>query len=222
MSRYYTGRQARSYNTRLHAFTERTLSEALAMVDVTQLRSVKMREGRSPRVLDVACGTGILLLQLSDEVPDLEAYGIDASADMLAQAHATLRELPQVWLERVEVGTGEATNLPYMPATFDLITCTNALHVLPNPVGTLIELSRLLAPGGHLVLEDIARRSPPFPSRAFGGLVWLVVGRPVQVYTLAEAQSLCRQAGLRLECSKAFCIDWLLHGWALRASAAFS
>src|SRR6266516_303623 len=35
MSRYYTGRQACSYNTRLHAFTERTLSEALAMVDVT-------------------------------------------------------------------------------------------------------------------------------------------------------------------------------------------
>jgi len=58
MSQYYTGRQARTYNTRLRMFTHRTLSESLAMVDEATLRSVKTREGRPPRVLDVACGTG--------------------------------------------------------------------------------------------------------------------------------------------------------------------
>jgi hypothetical protein len=45
MSRYYTGRQARIYNTRWRTFTERKLSEALALVDVATLRSVKTREG---------------------------------------------------------------------------------------------------------------------------------------------------------------------------------
>jgi hypothetical protein len=161
-------------------FTYRTLSEALAMVDEAALRCVKTREGRPPRVLDVACGTGILLSQLLGLLPDLEAYGIDASADMLA------------------------------PATFDLITCTNALHAMPDPVGTLVELRRLMA------LEDFARRSPPFPWRAFEWLVRLVVGRLVHVYTLAEVQSLRLQAELRIEYSKAFRIDWLLQGWALR------
>ena len=66
------------------------------------------------------------------------------------------------------------------------------------------------------MLEDFARRSPPFPWRAFEWLVRLVVGKPVHVYTLAEVRSLCREAGLRIECSKAFRIDWLLQGWALR------
>jgi len=192
------------------------------MVDVAALRSVKTREGRPPRVLDVACGTGIFLSQLLGLLPDLEAYGIDASADMLAQARARLYGLPQVRLERVEVGTGERAHLPYAPGTFDLITCTNALHDIPDPVGTLVGLRRLLAPGGQLVLEDFARREPPFPWRAFERLVRLVVGRPVHVYTLAEAQSLCRQAGLCLVCEKALRIDWLLQGWALRASSAFS
>lgn len=222
MSRYYIGKQARSYNTRLRTFTHRTLSEALAMLDEALLRSVPEREGRPPRALDVACGTGILLSQLLGQVPEIEASGIDASADMLTQARARLDGLPHVQLERVDVGTGERAHLPYAPETFDLITCTNALHAMPDPVGTLVGLRRLLASGGQLVLEDFARREPPFPWRAFEWLVRFVVGRKVHVYTLAEAQSLCRQAGLRIVCEKAFRIDWLLHGWALRASSAVS
>src|SRR5712691_9008233 len=128
MSSYYTGWRARQYNTRWQGFTERTLAEALAMVDVGALLSVPERLGRPPRVLDVACGTGILLKQLLEQVPDVEAYGVDASADMLAQAHAALNGQPNVRLERVEVGPGETAGLPYAPETFDLITCTNALH----------------------------------------------------------------------------------------------
>jgi len=182
------------------------------MVDQARLRSVLEQEGRSPRVLDVACGTGILLSQLLGQVPEIEAYGIDASADMLAQARIRLHGLPQVRLEQVEVGIGERAHLPYTLETFDLITCTNALHDMPDPVGTLVGLRQLLAPGGQLVLEDFARRSPPFPWRAFEWLVRLVVGRQVHAYTLAEAQSLCVQAGLRVVCEKAFPIDWLWHG----------
>jgi ubiquinone/menaquinone biosynthesis C-methylase UbiE len=222
MSRYYTGRLARSYNTRWRTFTQRTLSEALAMIDLAALRRVKTRQGRPPRVLDVACGTGILLSQLLGRMPELEAYGIDASADMLAQARARLAGLPQVQLEQGELGTGEKAHLPYAAGTFDLITCTNALHGLPDPVGTLMGLRRLLVPGGQLVLEDFARRSPPFPWRAFEWLVRRVVGAAVHAFTLAEAQALGRQAGLRIECARAFRIDWLLQGWTLRAQDACS
>lgn len=219
MSRYYTGRRARSYNTRLRTFTDRTLSEALAMVDVAALCRVPERQGRLPRVLDVACGTGIFLRQLLGLVPEIEAHGIDASADMLVQARAVLDGFPQVRLAQGEVGSGETTPLPYAPGTFDLITCTNALHALPDPVGTLVGLRRLLASEGQLVLEDFARREPPFPWWAFEWVVRRVVGSQVHVYTLAEAQALCRQAGLRIVSDKVFRIDWLLRGWALRASS---
>src|SRR6266567_7681213 len=128
MSAYYRGRRARRYNARWRTFNERTLAETLAMIDVTTLRSVSEELGRLPRLLDVACGTGILLSRLLDRVPGAEAYGVDASEDMLAQARTALKDQPHVHLERVKVGTGEAAGLPFTQETFDLITCTNALH----------------------------------------------------------------------------------------------
>ncbi len=217
MSTYYTGRRARHYNARWRTFNERTLTEALEMIDVAALRNVPERLGRNPRVLDVACGTGILLKRLLDQVPSAEAYGVDASEDMLAQARIALKDQPQVHLERVKVGTAEAAGLPFSQETFDLITCTNALHDVPEPVATLSGLRRLLTPEGQLVLEDFARRTPPFPWAAFEWLMKQIDAQYVRAYTFKEAQALCSQAGLDVVCGNVFSVDWLWHGWALRA-----
>lgn len=222
MSMYYTGSRAQGYNTHWHTFNERTLGEALAMIDVVALRSVPERSGRLPRVLDVACGTGILLRRLVDQVPGAEAYGVDASEDMLAQARAALKGRPHVHVERVEVGTGETASLPFAQESFDLITCTNALHDMPDPVATLAGLRRLLAPGGQLVVEDFGRRKPVFLWAAFEWLLRRIEGSPVHVYTLVEAQALCKQAGLYVACEKVFTVDWLWHGWVVRAYKASS
>src|SRR6266566_1050761 len=81
MSSYYSGRRARHYNTRWRTFTKRTLAEALAVIDEARLRRVPEQLGRPPRVLDVACGTGVLLRKVLDRVPGAEVYGVDASAD---------------------------------------------------------------------------------------------------------------------------------------------
>src|SRR6266516_3163036 len=191
MNSYYVGRRARHYNTRWRTFTTRTLIETRAMIDVDALRSVPERLGRLPRLLDVACGTGILLKQLLIQVPDAEANGVDASADMLAQARVALKDKPHVYLERLQIGTGEIASFPYAQESFDLITCTNALHDMPDSVGMLAGLRRMLAPGGQLVVEDFARRERPFPWAAFEWLLQRIEGSPVHAYTLAEAQSLC-------------------------------
>ncbi len=222
MCGYYTGRRARFYNLRWRTYTRRTLAQTLSMVDLAALQSVKTRLGRLPRALDVACGTGILLRQLLEREPNLEVYGVDASAAMLAQARAALNDHPHVRLEQVEVGPGETAGLPYAPETFDLITCTNALHDLVDPVATLSGLRRLLFPGGQLVVEDFARRRPPFPWAAFEWLLRRIEGRQAHASTLAEARSLCERAGLRVVCEKAFTVDWFWHCWALRAYDASS
>ena len=114
------------------------------MVDIAALRSVPERHGRLPRLLDVACETGIFLSRLLDRLPGAEAYGVDGSEDMLAQARTALKDQPHVHLERVHVGTGETACLPFAQETFGLITCTNALHDLPEPLATLSGLRRLL------------------------------------------------------------------------------
>ena len=216
MSTYYVGRRARNYNARWQSFNERTIGEALAIIDFAALRRVAERLGRPPCVLDVACGTGILLKELLGRVPGVEAYGVDASEDMLTEARAALNGLLHVHLERVLVGTGETAGLPYAQESFDLITCTNALHDILDPVATLAGLKRLLAPGGQLVVEDFARRERPFPWVAFEWLLQ-IEGSPVHAYTLAEAQSLCQQAGLHVACGRSFTVDWLWHGWIVSA-----
>jgi ubiquinone/menaquinone biosynthesis C-methylase UbiE len=218
MSRYYAGRQARRYNTRLRAFTHRTHTEALALIDFEALRCVGEQEGRAPRVLDVACGTGLFLNQILERAPAIEAYGIDGSADMLEQARTALSSHPRTRLERLVVGVDGTATLPFAPATFDLITCTNALHAIPSPLAALSEWKRLLTPAGHIVVEDFARREPPFPWAAFEWLVRRVVGESAHVLTLPEVKALCLAAGLQVAAEKAFSIDWLLRGWVLRAT----
>lgn len=222
MGNYYTGRRARHYNARWRTFTRRTLAEALAMIDVVTLQRLPERLGRPPRILDVACGTGVLLQQVIEQVPDAEAYGVDASKDMLGQAHASLKGRPSVHLEQATFRAGEMGGLPYAPETFDLITCTNALHYVAEPGRALAGLRRLLTLEGQLVLEDFARRTSPFPWAAFEWLMKQIDAQYVRAYTFKEAQALCSQAGLDVVCGNVFSVDWLWHGWALRAHNASS
>jgi ubiquinone/menaquinone biosynthesis C-methylase UbiE len=218
MSKYYSGERARHYNRRWHTYTEKTLSVALAMIDFAALQHVPEELGRPPRVLDVACGTGLLLRHLLERVPSIEAYGVDASADMLAQAREALKDRPRVRLEQVEVNGGRTAGLPYPPSTFDLVTCTNALHDIRDTVAFLSDMRRLLAPGGQLVIEDFARRRPALLWGMFEWLLRWVEKGQVRAYTLAEVQALCVRAGLHVVYRKAFSIDWFWHGWALRAN----
>ena len=217
MSTYYTGKRAQHYNKRWHTYTARTLEETKAIIDFAALRFVPERLGRCPRVLDVACGTGILLKQLLVQVPSIEAYGVDASADMLEQARMALKGQLHVHLERVQIGTGETANLPYAQETFDLITCTNALHDMPDPVATLAGLEGLLIPGGQIVVEDFAPREPRFFWAVFEWLLRRIERNRVHAYTLAEARLLYEKAGLHLAKEKEFTIDWFWQGWVVSA-----
>ena len=215
MSKYYKGKRASQYNTRWQRFNTRTLSETLAMIDTKALHRIQEQQERLPRVLDVACGTGLLLKQILAQVPDLEVYGLDASADMLTQAQAALQGQPNVHLERMQIGRDKAFNLPYEHEHFDLITCTNALHDMLEAVTLLARLGKLLAPGGQLVVEDFAPRQPRLFWAAFEWFLQQIEGNNVCAYTLKEARSLCEQAGLHVAGENGFIIDWLWHGWVL-------
>lgn len=217
MSRYYKGKHAHHYNMRWLRFNQRTLSETLAMVDITALRNIQQRRGCTPRVLDVACGTGLLLKQLFSQVPDMEIFGLDASVDMLAVARSALQDQPNVHLEQLKIGHGTLLNLPYRHEYFDLITCTNALHDMPEVVTLLAKLGKLLASGGKLVVEDFAPRQPRFLWATFEWFLQLIEGNKVRTYTLKEAKLLCEQAGLSIDRERVFTIDWLWHGWVLSA-----
>lgn len=122
-------------------------------------------------VLDVGCGTGTLLLAAAERVgPSGALHGIEPSTEMAAHARhkAEARTVP------LEVIEGSADNLPYLPASFDAVFCTLAFHHIPRSMreGAIREMSRVLRPGGRVVIVDWQR--PTSFARALVSPMFLV------------------------------------------------
>lgn len=98
-------------------------------------------------VLEVAIGTG---LNLDVYPPEVRLTGIDLSEQMLALASTRARELGR----EVELRQGDAHVLPFADATFDTVVCTFGLCAIPDIDAALDEMTRVLRPGGKLILVD--------------------------------------------------------------------
>ena len=95
--------------------------------------------------LDAACGTGRharRLVELGHHV-----VGVDASPAMLEKARTTL---PQAVFR-----DGDLTALPLEPASVDLVVCALALEHVADLGRAIAELSRVLRPGGRMVLSGL-------------------------------------------------------------------
>ncbi|TMC92123.1 MAG: class I SAM-dependent methyltransferase, partial [Chloroflexi bacterium] len=167
MRTYYTQKNAQHYNRTWRSFLEKTLAATISLIEMTHLDEETDKRARPVRILDAACGTGLLLAQLARLMPRAELYGVDASQAMLTQAADLLRDCPHTHLIQASIADGETAGLPFAPAFFDLITCTNTLHYFSDPVATLRGLRRLLVSTGQLVIEDYVLRGFPFPWKAF-------------------------------------------------------
>ena len=108
------------------------------------------RTPAAQRILDVGCGTGYLLRQMSAQLPDaLELNGIDAATRMIENADSQSCD-PRL---RFLVGFAEA--VPYADASFDLVVSTTSFDHWCDQQAGLLECARVLAPGGLLVLADL-------------------------------------------------------------------
>src|SRR5918996_4546165 len=99
------------------------------------------------RVLDVACGTGLISFRAAEAVGEQgTVVGTDISGEMIETARrgAAERELANVTFER-----GDAEALPRADASFDVAVCGLGLMYVPDPVRALCEMRRLLRPGGR-------------------------------------------------------------------------
>ncbi|MBW8744623.1 MAG: methyltransferase domain-containing protein [Sphingomonas sp.] len=109
--------------------------------------------GPGQSVLDVGCGTGTLAIAAKRRVgPGGRVTGVDASGDMLARARRkAARQGPDIAFVQ-----GTAQDLPFAPASFDVLLCTTVLHCLPAAQRgeCLAEMARVLKPEGRLLLVD--------------------------------------------------------------------
>ncbi len=102
------------------------------------------------RVLDVACGTGVVARAAAERVgPRGHVVGVDLNPGMIAVA----RSIPAPigvsieWLER------SALDLRLMNAGFDVVLCQQGLQFFPDKLAALREMRRVLDHGGRLALS---------------------------------------------------------------------
>lgn len=98
-------------------------------------------------VLEVGCGTGLILKESAGVARC--AVGVDLSEGMLRKAEA----------RGLRVVQGDATAIPFASESFDVICSYKVLPHVRDLRASLAEMSRMLRPGGHLLLEFYNRRS---------------------------------------------------------------
>jgi ubiquinone/menaquinone biosynthesis C-methylase UbiE len=191
---------ARRYDERWARYLEATVTETLK----------RTRVGRGEAVLDVGCGTGILLDRMQRAAPSLRLTCIDLVPAVVRQATRRLAV-------RAGLAAADAARLPFAAASFDLVLSTSSLHYWPDPVAGLREMARVLRPTGHVVITD-------WCDDYLGCWIWdrlLRLADPAhrRAYGREECRRLLAQAGLRIESVDRYKIDWL---WGLMTARAWA
>jgi demethylmenaquinone methyltransferase / 2-methoxy-6-polyprenyl-1,4-benzoquinol methylase len=110
-------------------------------------------------VLDVACGTGAVMLELVRRY-DCQVVGVDQSKEMLAVARRRLGA-------DIELRSARAENLPFHDRAFDGLTFTYLLRYVDDPEATMRELARVVRPGGRIAMLEFFK-----PAHALARLCW--------------------------------------------------
>ncbi len=113
-------------------------SSAIALADAARI-------GSGDRVLDVGCGTGVVAREAAKRIgADGRVVGLDLNPRMLAVARRLATG--------IEWRQGDASALPLRDGAFDVVVSQFAMMFFPDPVRSLGEMWRVLAPRGRLAV----------------------------------------------------------------------
>jgi malonyl-CoA O-methyltransferase len=111
----------------------------------------------APRILDAGCGKGRFARALAEQRPDARLVGVDLSDALLANAPDSL-----------EKRRGSILDLPCADGEFDYAFGVEVLEHAVDPRAAVRELSRVVRPGGHVVIVDKdARRAGALETAAW-------------------------------------------------------
>ena len=136
-------------------------------------------QGTAVRILDIGCGTGALLRELS-------AYGEASGIDVSEKAVQYCKERG---LTRVSLG--DAAKLPFPDASFDIVVILDVLEHIEDDAAGCNEIKRVLKPGGHAIIA--------VPAFMFLWGVTDVLSHHYRRYTRPRLLRCVRASGLRVE-----------------------
>ncbi|MDP9248043.1 MAG: class I SAM-dependent methyltransferase [Candidatus Dormibacteraeota bacterium] len=113
-------------------------------------------------VLDMGCGRGAVLLMAAKLLPQGRAVGLDLWRTVDQSGNSMEMTLENAELEgvrdRVELKTGDITQMPFPDGSFDVVLSALAIHNIKDRrarLKAIDEAVRVLTPGGHLAIADI-------------------------------------------------------------------
>jgi demethylphylloquinol methyltransferase len=120
------------------------------------VESAHLGSGPAPRILDICCGTGSVILAFKERSPQSLAIGYDFSHGMLRKAQEKNINGGAIFVE------GDAAALPFADGSFDVVTCSHALYELKGEsrARALREMKRVVRPDGLVLImeHEIPRR----------------------------------------------------------------
>ena len=175
-----------------------------------QAWQTKIIEVMSPQadeqILDVGCGTGFAVRQLSQRLGKGKVCGLDISCSMLAKAEANIANC-----NNVELLLGDAENLPHKNNRFDRVMCSNCFHYFPILDSVIKEFNRVLRPGGIAYILDSCRDVSP--AMIFYDLIRKKIAPDhVRYYHSKEIKSALERAGFQAIQEELRCHRLWLHG----------
>src|SRR5215207_9523267 len=165
---------------------------ATELIDIAALRP-------GERVLDVACGTGVVARLAAERVGATGAVaGIDLNPGMLSVARSLTP--PGTVIEWHQT-SAEAMPLPH--EVFDVVLCQMGLQFVPDKLAALREMQRVLAPGGRLIINVVGPKPRVFAilaealARHINPEVGAFVDLVFSLHDTGELQHLISGAGFR-------------------------
>ncbi len=140
---------------------------------------------KGDRVLDVACGTGIVACRIASS--GAAVTGLDPAADKLAQAklRAADEAVGVTWIE------GTALSLPFRQPVFDLVTCQQGLQFTGDPALAAREMRRVIAPGGRVAIATWCAIEHQGPYPILDDIAFRHTGkRMIETFSLGDAAAL--------------------------------
>jgi ubiquinone/menaquinone biosynthesis C-methylase UbiE len=168
-------------------------STAAPIADAGALKMIvaAAEPGPDDRVLDVACGGGIVVCAFAGHVR--HATGIDMTPAMLDRARLLAAEKG---VANVSWREGDVAHLPYPDGAFTIVVTRFAVHHFPDPPAVFAEMVRVCAPGGRVVVVDTYASPDPAKAAEFNRLEKLRDPSHARSLALAELTGMFRAAGL--------------------------